>query len=110
MDFDTIVSDQIGRKDNQVGAAGMAQRGKQKAAQPGCDDQVRELPGWRDFPIHPGDLTPGAVPFLPGVAPVTRIEPLREVGHLGKRDFVGGQRGGRGDPRSRLVFLECSLG
>lgn len=42
MDRDVMAVD--GRKDHQICAAGVAQRRKQDTAEPGRDDQVRELP------------------------------------------------------------------
>jgi hypothetical protein len=44
MDRDVIALHKVGGKDRQIGAAGVAQRRKQDTAEPGRDDQVRELP------------------------------------------------------------------
>lgn len=39
-----IAVDEIGWKDDQIGAAGMMQRREQDTAKSGCDDQVCEFP------------------------------------------------------------------
>jgi hypothetical protein len=95
MDRDVIAVDKVRREDHQIGTAGVAQRRKQDAAQAGRNDQVRELPGRRDFILDAGDLAPRTIPFLPGAIPDVRIEPLRKVGHIGKCDLVGGEGGWR---------------
>lgn len=77
MDCDMIAVDKVGRKDHQIGAAGVAQRGKQDAAQPSGDDHVRQLPGRRNSLVDAGDLAPGTIPLLPGPVPDVRIEPSR---------------------------------
>ena len=110
MDRDLIAVDKIGRKDRQIGATGVTQRRKQDAAKSGGDDQVRELPRWRDFLVDASDLAPGTIPFLPSAVPDIRVEPLRKVGHLGERDLVGGKGGRRGDAGALLVFLKSRLG
>lgn len=78
---DMIAVDKIGRKDHQIGAAGVTQRREQDAAKPGRDDQVRKLPRWRDLLVNASDLAPGTIPFLPSDVPDVRVESLRKVGH-----------------------------
>ncbi|CCV08643.1 hypothetical protein MESS2_770018 [Mesorhizobium metallidurans STM 2683] len=80
------------------------------AAKPGRDDQVRELPRWRDFLVDASDLAPGTIPFLPSALPDVRVESLRKVGHLGKCDLVGGKRCRRDDAGALLVFVKSRLG
>lgn len=80
---DMIAVDKIGRKNHQIGAAGMTQRGGMGYRAALRDDQIREFPRWRNFLVDASDLAPGAVPDV-------RVESLRKVGHFGERDLVGG--------------------
>lgn len=92
-----IAVDQIGRKNHQIGATGMAQRWEQDTAKSGCDDQVCEFPRRRDFLVDASDLAPGTIPLLPGVTPDVWIISLRQVGDFGECDPVGGKGGRRCD-------------
>ncbi|RVC84023.1 hypothetical protein EN745_00280 [Mesorhizobium sp. M4A.F.Ca.ET.022.05.2.1] len=42
---------------------------------PGRDDQVRELPRWRDFLVDASDLAPGTIPYPPSAVPDVRVDP-----------------------------------
>ncbi len=75
---DMVAIDKIGRKDHQIGAAGVTQRRKQDAPKPGGENQIRKLPA------------PGTIPLLPSAVPDARVESLRKVGDLGECDLVGG--------------------
>lgn len=61
------------------------------------------------FFVDASNLAPGAIPFLPGVVPNVRVEPVREIGNLNQRDLVGGERRRRSNAGALSVFLERGL-
>ncbi|TIP10524.1 MAG: plasmid partitioning protein RepB [Mesorhizobium sp.] len=105
-----VAIDEVGRKDDQVGTAGVTQRWKQDTAQPCCDNQIGEFPRRWNFLVDASDLAPGTIPLVPGAIPDVRVKPLRKVGYLGERDLISGKGGRRSDAGALLVFLERRLG
>lgn len=65
VNLDFVIGEHIGRKDRQIEAAGMTERGKQQGAQSGGDHLIGEPPGWRHPAVDTGDPAPGANPMPP---------------------------------------------